>query len=214
MRFNTNSFNKFIGSIGQRVAWRRAYACPCVNPTSGAPDSKHALCSGKGRLWRAPVESVCGISSQKIKPELIAAGHFDKGDVLMTVPADSPMWGMMARFDRVQLLNATEVFSQPFTRGAPSERIIFPVESLDRCFWLHPTTREEVEGVVPALDEDGRPTWPGGVGEPPPATTYSLSGRKFTEYYILDEMPSNRNEHSGMPLPKKVTLRRFDLFGR
>ena len=214
MRLDPAAFNRFLGEIGQQVAWRRSYACACLNPASGAPDPKHALCAGKGRLWNAPVQTVCGITRQDVSPELIAAGLFDAGDMQMTIPSSSPMWRDAGRFDRVIMLNATEVFSQPFTRGAPTEKIIFAWKTIDRCFWLHPTTRQAVEGSVPVIDADGRPSWPGGVGEPPPATTYSLAGIKLVEYYLLDQLPSNRGEHLGAELPKRVTLRRFDLFGR
>lgn len=214
MRFNPARFNRHINNIGQDLIWRRSYACACVNPTSGAPDPKHALCAGKGRIWVTPVETRCGISSQEVTPELIAAGLFDSGDMTMTIPADSPMWRDAGRFDRVTLLNSTEVFSQPMTRGGPTEKLVFAVKEVDRCFWLHQTTRQIVEGKAPVIDADGRPSWPGGVGEPPPATSYSLTGQKFDEYFIFDKMPSDRNMHAGMALPKRVILRRFDLFGR
>lgn len=48
MRLNPAAFDRFLTGIGQQVLWRRAYACACVSLQSGAPDPKHALCSGKG----------------------------------------------------------------------------------------------------------------------------------------------------------------------
>lgn len=214
MRFNPRAFDRFIANIGQEVLWRRAYACACLNPHSGAPDPKHQLCLGKGRLWDEPVETVIGIASQDVSSELIAAGLWESGDMVMTIPQESPVWEFGGQFDRVVLRNSTDMFSQPMTRGSPSERLIFPVAAVSRVFWLHPQTRNLVEGAVPTIGSDGRPTWPGGVGEPPPGTTYSISGEKFSEYYIYGQYPSDRNEHSGMRLPKRVTLRKFDLFGR
>lgn len=214
MRFSPARFNRHLANIGQQVVWRRAYACACVNPASGAADPKHALCSGKGRIWADPVATVIGISKQEATPEMVAAGIFESGDMTATVPSSSPMWASAGRFDRIRLLNSTDVFSQPYTRGAANERIIFAVERIERCFWLHPTTRQIVEGGIPVFDQDGNLSWPGGVGEPPPAATYSLTGTRFDEYYILDSLPSDRNEHSGAPLPKRINLRRFDLFNR
>lgn len=214
MQFNAAWFDRHLASIGQRALWRRSYACACVSPSSGAPDPKHALCAGKGRIWTEPVETVCGVSRQDVKPEMIAAGLFDSGDLQLTIPAASPMWDGAGRFDRVVLLNSTDVFSQPFTRGAPTEKVIFAVKTIERCFWLDPVTRGLVEGRVPVVSEAGALSWPGGVGEPPPATTYSLTGTRYDEYYCLDSLPSDRNEHSGMRLPKRVTMRKFDLFGR
>ena len=33
------------------------------------------------------------------------------------------------------------------------------------------------------------------------------------EYYCFQEIPIDRPEHSGAALPRRVALRRFDLFG-
>jgi hypothetical protein len=214
MRFNSAAFDRHLGNIGQRVAWRRSYACACVNPNSGAPDPKHALCSGKGRIWDEAINTVCGIAKQTVSPEMAALGIWDSGDMVMTVPQSSPMWADAGKFDRVVLKNSTDVFSQPMMRGGVTEKLLFPVASVSRCFWLDPTTRLIVEGGIPVIGADGKPTWPGGVGEPPPATSYSLTGQKYDEYFVYDALPSDRNEHSGMRLPKRVTLRKYDLFGR
>lgn len=213
MRFNAQRFNRFIANVGQEVRWRRSFACPCANPISGAPDPKHGLCSGKGILWAEPVDTVCGVTSQEITPELVAAGLFDSGDMTMTVPADSPMWQDAGRFDRVVLLNSTDVFTKNLQRGAPGEQLLYTVSRLSRCFWLHPQTKAVVEGKLPVVSADGRLSWPDG-GEPPPGFVYSLTGERFDEYFVFDKMPSDRNEHRGMPLPKRLQLRKWDLFGR
>ena len=214
MRLRPERFNRHLANMGQRLMWRRSYACACVNPASGAPDPKHALCAGKGRIWDTGIETVCGVTKQEVTPQMADLGIFDKGDMVLTVPSSSPMWEMSGRYDRILLLNSTDVFSQPLTRGAANERLLFTVEKVSRCFWLNPTTRLIVEGGLPVIDADGRPSWPGGVGEPPPGTTYSLTGTKFDEYFIIDSLPSNRNEHLGAPLPKRVSMRKWDLFGR
>ena len=213
MRFNSQRFNLFIANVGQDVRWRRSFSCPCANPVSGAPDPKHALCGGKGILWAEPVDTVCGVTRQDITPELVAAGVFDSGDMTMTVPADSPMWQDAGRFDRVVLLNSTDMFTRNLTRGAPSEQLLYTVARMARCFWLHPQTKALIEGKPPVVSADGRLSWPDG-GEPPPGTVYSLTGERYDEYFVFDKMPSDRNAHRGMPLPKKLQLRRWDLFGR
>lgn len=213
MRLNPTAFNRHLASIGQRLEWRQAFACACVNPDSGSPDPKHQLCSGKGWLWANPIETVCGVSKQDVTPEMIAAGIFENGDLSLTIPADSPMWQGAGRFDRVRLLNSTDVFSQPLKRGHVSERLLFRVERVLRCFWLDPTTRQVVEGGLPVVADNGTLSWPNG-GEPPMGFTYSLTGAKYDEYFVLDSMPSDRNEHSGMALPKRLQMRKWDLFGR
>lgn len=214
MRLNPTAFNRHLNSIGQKMLWRRSHGCACVNPASGAADPKHALCGGKGRFWDAPVQTTCGVSRQQVTAEMIDAGVFDSGDLTLSVPESSPMWGLAGRFDRVTLLNSTEVFSQPLVRGGiMPERLLFKVEQFTRCFWLDPVTRLPVDGALPSIDDNGDLSWAPG-DEPPLGATYSLSGVKYDEYYIFDQMPSDRSEHSGARLPKRVQLRKFDLFGR
>jgi len=213
MRFNSAAFDTFLQGIGQKVTWRRAYACACVNPDSGAPDPKHQLCMGKGRLWDPPIETVVGVASQNVTAEWMKFGQFENGDTVLSIPQASPLWNA-GQFDRIVMLNSTDVFSLPLKRGAPSERVLFKVASVERCFWLHPTTRVLVEGARPVIDDNGNPSWPGGVGEPPPGASYSLTGTRYDEYFIFGKYPSDRNEHQGMRLPKKLIARKWDLFGR
>lgn len=213
MRFSPNRFNRHLKNIGQRLEWRRAYSCACVNPQSGAPDPKHQVCMGKGWIWADPVPMVCGVSKQEITPEMIAAGVFEKGDLTLTIPSNIPLWDGAGRFDRVRLIDSTDVFSQPLKRGHPSERLLFTVVSFDRCFWLDPTTQAIIEGDLPVAASNGTLSWPNG-GEPPAGYTYSLTGTKYDEYFVLDSMPSDRNEHSGARLPKRLQMRKWDLFAR
>lgn len=50
--------------------------------------------------------------------------------------------------------------------------------------------------------------------EPPADTVYSISGTKRSDFFCWGPFPSNRNMHQGARLPKKIVLRRWDLFGR
>lgn len=212
MRFNATHFDRHLANIGQQVLWRRSWACACVNPDTGSPDPKHVLCRGKGRLWNAPIETKAGVPSASTYAKLIAAGLWDSGDMALTIPRLSPMWESAGRFDRVAMLNSTDVFSLPLRRGAPSERLLFQPVTITRIFSLDKTSGAAIEWGVPEVDADGVITW--GADAPLPGVSYSMTGTKHPEYYIFDNYPSNRNEHSGMQLPKKVQLRRFDLFGR
>jgi hypothetical protein len=212
MRFNPAKFDEFLGGIGQSVDWRRSYACACVNPGSGQPDPKHALCSGKGRLWDDPVATITGVASQKVQMQWAQMGMWEAGDMVLSIPQASPLYDAGA-FDRVTALNSTDVFSQPLVRGAPTERLIFKAASITRCFWLHPQTRLIIEGGLPVVSATGTLSWPNG-GEPPPGMTYSLTGTKYSEYFVFTDMPSDRNQHGGMRLPRRVVARKWDLFGR
>lgn len=214
MRFNPGAFDTFLNGIGQQLRWRRSYGCACVNPSSGAPDPKHALCGGKGRLWDPAITTVAGIASQEVQAQWQASGLYENGDMVLTIPQSSPLWDA-GQYDRVLMLNSTDVFSQPMTRGAANERMLFTVDKVSRCFWLHPQDRNVlVEGSVPVVDGSGVPSWSGGVGEPPMGVTYSLTGTKFDEYFIFQTLVSDRNQHQGMRLPRRVTARKWDLFGR
>ncbi len=213
MQFNAPRFDTFLNDIGQRVTWRRSYSCACVNPDSGAPDPKHAVCRGKGRLWDVAIETVTGIASQSATVEWMQSGQYETGDMVLSIPQSSPMWDM-GQFDRLIMLNSNDIFSQPLKRGAPSERLLFTVQTFLRCFWLDPTTRLIVEGGLPVVDANGNLSWPGGAGEPPPGMVYSLTGQKFDEYFCFGKHPSDRNQHQGMRLPKRLIARKWDLFGR
>lgn len=212
MRLNAAAFDRHLANLGQDVLWRRSYACACVNPASGQPDPKHALCMGKGRLWDTPVRTVVGIANQDVKAELAQLGLWESGDMVLSIPQSSPLWDA-GQYDRVTMLNATNVFSQPLTRGAPSERLLFQPVKITRVFWLHPQTRALVEGQIPHVSEAGVLSWPNG-GDPPAGTTYSITGEKHDEYFIWGQFPSDRNMHQGVRLPKKVVARKFDLFNR
>lgn len=211
MKLSSVAFNKHLAHMGQRTTWRRSYSCACIKRESGQADPAHALCNGKGRIWDAPIESVVGIPNQTVQAQWAALGMYEAGDLVLAIPAASPMWNS-GMYDRVLLLNSTTGFSQPLTRGAVDEKLTFPVHAIDRCFWLAGPTRQVVEGGIPTVDANGQLSW--ASGEPPPATTYSLSGTKYDEYYIWGQFPSDRNEHSGEALPKRVVARKFDLFSR
>lgn len=213
MRFNPGAFNTHLNNIGQKVTWRRAYACACVSADSGQPDPKHQLCMGKGRIWDPAITTVTGVARQDALAEWKSSGLAETGDMVLSIPESSPMWDA-GQFDRILLLNSNDVFSQPLKHGAPTERLLFTVDSFIRCFWLDPVTRTIIEGALPSVDANGNLSWAGGVGEPPPGVSYSLTGQKLDEYFVWGKFPSDRNEHSGMRLPKRLIARKWDLYGR
>ncbi|QNJ57320.1 hypothetical protein Dolphis_13 [Pseudomonas phage Dolphis] len=212
MRFNPNRFDRHLANMGQDIKWRPSFACSCFNLSSGAPDPKCKLCVGKGRIWEVTKDTVCGVCKQDTQAEWADSGLWESGDLVVTIPQSSPMWDA-GQFDRVTMMNATDRFSQPLQRGAPTERLLFVPKSIDRVFWRHPQTQAMVTGGIPVVDASGNLTWPNG-GEPPMGMTYSLSGWRHSEYFVFGNFPSNRNMHQGMRLPKRVVLRRWDLFGR
>jgi hypothetical protein len=67
--------------------------------------------------------------------------------------------------------------------------------------------------ALPTVDATNTLQWPTSGG-PPAGTQYTLNGTRYREYFVYDDLPQTRNMHQGMPLPRRVVLRRFDLFGR
>lgn len=210
MFLNPARFNSHLLHMGQNVAWRKAYACPCRNPNSGASDPKCPQCAGKGQLWDASIDSVVGVTGSKVQKEWAQFGNYESGDTVVSIGSDSPLYEM-GQFDRVTLLNAPEQFSITLVRGAPTERLIGKIESISRVFWLD-AQKALVQGGIPQVDDNGRLTWE--TGEPPAGTQFGISGVKLQEFFCFGPYPSNRNEHQGARLPKRVVLRKFDLWGR
>lgn len=212
MRFSPNRFNRHLANLGQQYLWSQSFGCSCVNPNSGAPDPRCQVCLGKGVFWPSSVEVVAATASQKTQMNWQQGGMYEAGDIVVSIPGDSPLWDA-GQFDRVVMLNASDRFSQPFVRGAVSERLLFRPQRFERVFWKHPQTQAIVEGGLPVAAANGTLSWPNG-GEPPAGTSYSLTGWKHSEYFVYMDLPRNRNMHSGARLPKYVVLRRWDLMGR
>lgn len=212
MRLSPAAFNSFLTrNIGQDVLWRASFSCPCISPHSGAARPNCPLCSGKGRIWSAPIKGKSGVSQQQGDPQFQQFGTLEQGDTLLSVPNNSPLYDM-GRFDRVTLLNSTDVFSRTMVRGQHDDLSDITVQSVTRVFWLNGDRDAIVEGGIPSVGPGGVLTWES--GEPPQGVEYSITGLKFDDYFVWQALPSDRNAHFGAPLPKKVMIRRWDLFGR
>lgn len=214
MRLNPAAFDAFLAdgadAIGQDFQWRKATICPCSgNPSSGAANFKCQLCFGKGWLWAAPVLAKAGMSQQENIKRWAQAGRYETGDATLTIPQSSPMYAA-GEFDRITMMNSSEHFSLALVRGE-GDRLYRSVISIERVFWLVNDT-QIVEGGIPSVSETGQLTWQSGA--PPLGTKYSISGEARDEYYIFTNLVSDRGEHFGARLPKKVIIRKFDIFGR
>lgn len=211
MRLNPAAFNAHLGFIGQQFTWRKADRCPCVNPNSGAGKPGCPQCGGKSVLWAAAAPAVAGMASQQVQLRWAQFGQWQDGDAVVTIPENSPMYNA-GQYDRVLMLNSTDYFSLTLTRGDAQEKIHEPVEKITRVFWLDANSAIVEGAVFPTVNADGSLTWPAD-GAPPAGTQYTIGGTRFSEYFVWGPYPSDRNEHSGARLPKRVVLRRFALFG-
>lgn len=218
MILDPQDFNDFVADIGQDMQWRRAHACPCVNPHSGAARLNCVHCSGKGRLWEAPQLTRLGVSGQEVQKTWANFGQYESGDQVVIVPSDSVAYGI-GPYDRLRSVNRTEPFSMNLTRGV-NEAILFPVASIEKVLFLD--GEELIEAAVPRVLGSGGIDW-GSAGSPlavrdplipPTHASYSITGRRFSEWFVFTNMPFDRPHHAGMELPRRVVLRRFDLYSR
>ena len=86
MKLQSAAFNRLLGQMGQRFAWRKSYACPCTNKHSGQADPKCPHCSGKGRLWGDVVVGHAGIVSREKMRQFESMGIVDRDDVMLSIP--------------------------------------------------------------------------------------------------------------------------------
>lgn len=206
MHLSAAAFNRHLSHMGQTFAWRKSFACPCVNKNSGQPKANCPHCSGKGRLWTSAVNGDAGIVSRSKMREFAGFGIWDQDDIMLSIPSNSPLYEM-GQFDRVMALNRSEPFSVNMIRGL-NDVIKFPVLSVDRVFWLEGDQIRDVG--LPKVNDNGTLSWVN--GEPPAGETFSITGRRTPEYFCYTELPTDRPLHFGEKLPRRVALRRFDLY--
>ena len=211
MELNVDWFNRHLDQMGQDFLWRRSHMCPCISPHSGAPQQNCPRCLGKGRSWKTGVAARAGMASQSVQRSWAQFGRYEAGDAVLSVPETSPLYEA-GEFDRVTMLNNYDRFDLVLSRGS-RDRISFPVQRIERIYWLDQSSNE-VDGDVPTIGEDGALTWAEGQASPPMGKQYSVSGIRFSEYFLFGDMPGDRGHHYGARLPRKVVLRRFDLYGR
>lgn len=210
MRFSTARFNLTISDLGQKFRMRKASACPCVDSGTGSPKPACKQCKGIGWLWGLPVEGLSGVASQKIHREWANMGLWQSGDMVLSIPSDSPIYAAGA-YDRFLMLNSTEPFSVIRKRGVDDVQPV-PFVSIDRVFWLTGPNQSIIEGTVPGINPDGSLSWYGLI--PPSGTQYSITGRKHPEFFLFTELAQDRAHQQGLPLPRRVVIRKLDLLQR
>ena len=214
MRLQPAAFNRLIGHLGQACLWSRAELCPCRDTYSGAAEPNCPACSGRGVFWRGAVRATTGLTSMRVAREWQHFGMWESGDVVLSVPSDSPLYDA-GENDRVALVNSTEPYTSTFVRGAEDER--WPAYLTE----VEAVTVRQGEGVasraVPVLPADRsapfRPAWPE-AGGPAEGEQYAIRGRRHPVFFVFKSLPQDRAHHSGATLPRKIAARRFDLFGR
>lgn len=237
MKLSPADFNAHLRHMGQNVQWRRAYACPCRDPYSGAAQPGCPQCAGKGKLWDAPQAGLVGLTGMQRQRQWAQMGLYEAGDVVVSLPSDSPIYAM-GETDRVRFTDSSQAFSLTLTRGRDDAAWPWPIVQLNRLFFLN-EDQQIVESVWPVPPPDPPNPDPPDPPDPPlpeppfltrwptPADllanaapvpafgqTYSITGRHYPEYFVWGDLVQTRHHHQGFDLPRHVVLRRFDLFGR
>jgi len=214
MQLNSEWFNDQIAEMGQEVLWRRAFACPCRDPHSGAAVQGCPACAALGWFWDDGIVCLSGMASMRVAREFAAFGAWESGDVVLTLPSNSAIYAAGEK-DRIVMRDSSEPFTLLLTRGT-LDRMRFPLLQIDRIFYLTPPEPTPVTVPAPPVGPDGTLLWDDvdPAVAPPAGSQYAVSGRKRPEFYLFTDLPQDRAHFGGAALPRRVQARRFDLFGR
>lgn len=210
MRLSPLKLDAHLNRKAQPMIWRRASLCPCRTKHTAGADSDCPTCNGLGTFWdrgRATAAAVVGAKAARGYADF---ARWEDGDVMLSVPGDSALWAA-GEHDRVTFTKG-EIPFQIMARRDGFSRLNFAVAKLERCFWLSPGTRQVVEASLPKPDATGLLTWPDPDRAPDPGEQFTLMGTKRPEYFLFKDLPVSRAHFDGLRLPKRMLLRRFDLW--
>ena len=210
MRLDPSAFNAHLANMGQRFLWRPANTCPCVSEATGSPKQDCPVCEGKGRWWDDPIFATAAACGQKIQREWAQFGMWESGDVVLTIPSDSPLY-QVGVWDQVAMADSTQPFNVTLTHGG-ADFVSIPVLEVNRAYWLNDAGDTVVEGGVPEVRTDGMIIF--NAGPPPIGKRYIMTGRMHPTFYAFTDFAQDRSAHSGADLPRRVVLRKLDLYGR
>lgn len=213
MPMSVGRFNAQLRRQGQDMGWAKASKCPCLDADSGAARRGCPVCRGLGVFWSAPVASHAGLSGMKVQREWQSFGEYQSGDVVVSVPSNTPLY-TCGENDRVTFTQSSRSFDIVLTRGDVGEIIRSRVLAFDRCFRLLPDGSATVECALPIQAADGTIAFADGAVQPDPGQQYTVMGRCVPEYFLFKDLAQDRAHYGGLPLPRKLALRLFDLFGR
>lgn len=197
---------------------------------SGSPSPTCKVCRVRGYFWEAGVPSRAGLAGMNVQREWAAFAQWESGDVVVSVGSDQPLYAA-GEMDRIVFTQSSESFDYVQWRGEPTEfRLLAPspvlatpdatapkpdftIITFDRCFWVNDAKDTVIEGGLPVQAADGTLSWPDG-GEPPEGVAYTLRGRKLPEYFVFGAFPRDRAHFGGQALPRRITLRKWDLFSK
>ncbi|GAN83807.1 hypothetical protein NO263_03455 [Gluconacetobacter entanii] len=206
-----NALLSSTGGLGQNISWEPSAPCPCIGGTLNAPQPNCPQCHGIGHIWFAAQAAWSAMTSMKLVRQWAQYGEWMSGDIVMSIPSDSPFFAA-GEYDRVTLSQSSEPFGRTITVGE-NDRLAFTPLSIDRVFWLSADGSEIITGGIPVVNADGTLTWPADLPVPAAGQTFTMTGRRSPLYFLFRDFPQDREHASGLQLPRRVVLRKFDLLG-
>lgn len=159
-------------------------------------------------MWDEEVIGRAAITNLNAKKGAADFGVWEPGDALLSIGSDCPFYEV-GRFDRFRSLKSMQRFTDNLRRGF-SDKLSGTIERIDRVFWQD-ANKDIVEGSIPTVGASGELTWDD--GGPPEGVTFSIAGVRWDEWFAYLDLPQNRTIH-GADLPRRLPVRKFDLFGR
>lgn len=215
MQLDPDAFAQHLDGFAEPFLFSKAYACPCLNPSSGSPRANCPHCGGRGWLWGAARDVTAAVASSGIQQQWAKFGTHETGDMVLSIPHTSGLYEI-AQFDRVVHMTNSDEKSIALIRGNGADRLAGRVKAIRRVFWFD-QAEAIVEGAIPSVAGDGRLTWPAagpGVNVPDAGQAFSITYERYAEYFCFGEFSVDRMKHGGSKLPRRMVLRRMDLMAR
>jgi len=208
--FCPDRLNTMLQLIGQAATWERASRCPCRSTRTGGADVACVVCKGVGWIWDAPQPCSFGVSGSTPSRKFAAFAEWEDGDVLLTIPSDSPAYDMGER-DRITLTDSSLRSAEVLTRGTQDTlRYRKPIAILTVWAIVNTIRKEYYESIDYLMDG---PTirW---LTDPFPAgQPYSVLYRARPEYFVYRELAGDR-PMGGRSMPRKVHVKLMELWNR
>ena len=206
---NEAVFNEFLGDIGATVTWRKASECPCRNSRNGGADPDCPVCEGMRYVWDAGVVTKIGVQALQTQRKFAAFGEWEKGDMLATIPSDSPAYAV-GEYDRFVIEKAELRLSSILTKGLNDRLKYATIKSLDRVWSIQGTVAVDYYAGKDFALSGNAIVWSPSATLPD-GTQYTVRYFAVPEYFVYLTLPQDRMQ-SDLDLPKKVPLRLMELF--
>lgn len=235
VKLHADKFEDMIARRGRDVLWEQAIQCTCWNLDSGQPNAECMACGGIGYTYEPAVTERALVQSVTMSNEYNeAAGIFDIGDAVMTVPKrvfglktapnnhsgvgtpvylrDNAMFNV-GIYDIITLLDDEIRTSEVLIKGQdyyerPADTLLnIKVTKLLNVRVNDPITGEikKYEPGVDVTHTDNKIEWLT-ADAPPDGTQYSVTFMHRPVYTVIATLPKPRHQDN-QDLPRYVVLR-------